>query len=325
MPELAAHINEDANGTRPSAGLKRAAVLLFALGDRHGEKLRQMLDAHESAEIAQLLLELENASTRLAGRLLGDLATEAAFARASQDHAVIAPEQPGSATWDYLADVHETVLASYLKGEFPQTAAVILSRIPTDHAARVLTELPDHFALEVVQRMLGMETVRPDILEQLAQTLRAEFMASLTRGAKSDPHERMADIFNKLERNTETRFLAALERGAPQSAARIKAMLLRFDDIAALDPGAIQTLLRHVDRDALATALKGATDAIRDIVFSNMSERAASALREEMETLGAPRLRDVDDAQTIIIAAAKTLAIKGEIAIGGKTNNDALL
>src|SRR4029078_10498062 len=184
----------------------------------------------------------------------------------------------GRTMWDKLANVNEQVLANYLKNEYPQTVSVVLSKIKPEHAARVLGSLPEEFALEVVQRMLRMESVQKDILDKVEQTLRVEFMSNLARTAKRDAHEQMAEIFNNFDRQTESRFITALEERSRDAAERIKALMFTFEDLSKLDPGSTQTLLRNVEKDKLGVALKGATDGLRDVFFSNMSERAGKIL-----------------------------------------------
>jgi len=231
----------------------------------------------------------------------------------------------GRTMWDKLANVNETVLANYLKNEYPQTVSVVLSKIKPEHAARVLAALPEEFALEVVQRMLRMESVQKDILDKVERTLRVEFMSNLARTAKRDAHEHMAEIFNNFDRQTESRFITSLEERSRDSAERIKALMFTFEDLGKLDPGSIQTLLRHVEKDKLALALKGATDSLRDVFFSNMSERAGKILREDMEAMGPVRLKDVDEAQMRMVNVAKDLANKGEIMIANKQGEDELV
>jgi flagellar motor switch protein FliG len=231
----------------------------------------------------------------------------------------------GRTMWDKLGNVNETVLANYLKNEYPQTVSVVLSKIKPEHAARVLGALPEEFALEVVQRMLRMESVQKDILDKVEQTLRVEFMSNLARTAKRDAHEQMAEIFNNFDRQTESRFITALEERSRDSAERIKALMFTFEDLGKLDPGSIQTLLRNVEKDKLALALKGATDGLRDVFFSNMSERAGKILRDDMEAMGPVRLKDVDEAQMRMVNVAKDLANKGEIMIAGGSGEDELV
>jgi flagellar motor switch protein FliG len=231
----------------------------------------------------------------------------------------------GRTMWDKLANVNEAVLANYLKNEYPQTVAVVLSKIKGEHAARVLAALPEDFALECVQRMLRMEPVQREILDKIEQTLRIEFMSNLARTSKRDSHEMMADIFNNFDRQTESRFIAALEERNRESAERIRALMFVFEDLGKLDPGGIQTLLRGVEKDQLGLALKGASDALREMFFSNMSERAAKIMREDMESMGPVRLKDVDQAQMAMVQVAKDLAAKGEIMLAGQGGEDELI
>jgi flagellar motor switch protein FliG len=230
----------------------------------------------------------------------------------------------GRTMWDKLGNVNEGVLANYLKNEYPQTVAVVLSKVRSDHAARVLSLLPDAFAMEVVMRMLRMESVQKDVLDGVEKTLRAEFMSNLARSTRRDAHEMMADIFNNLDRQAETRFLAALEERNREAAERIKSLMFTFDDLQRLPPPSIQLLLRSVEKDRLPLALKGASEKLRDLFFRNMSERAGRMLRDEIEQLGPVKLRDVDDAQSGIVQMAKELAAEGLIEIGEAKDEELL-
>ena len=231
----------------------------------------------------------------------------------------------GRTMWDKLGNVNEEVLANYLKNEYPQTVAVVLSKIKPDHAARVLALLPEGFSMEVIMRMLRMESVQKEVLEDVERTLRTEFMSNLARTNRRDAHEMMAEIFNNLDRNVENRFVAALEERNRESAEKIKALMFTFDDLAKLDPSGVQTLLRAADKDKLPTALKGAGETLRDLFFSNMSERAAKILREDMAAMGPVRLRDVDEAQQSMVTIAKDLAAKGELVLSDGKGEDELV
>jgi flagellar motor switch protein FliG len=330
---------------RSLTGPERAAIFLLALGEENGAKLWQMMDEEEIKELSQVMSNLGTVSSSLVEKLLiefvsqmsstGSLmgsyeSTERLLGRFMQNDKVgmIMEEIRGPAgrtMWDKLGNVNESVLANYLKNEYPQTVAVVLSKIKPEHAARVLAALPEEFALEVVQRMLRMESVQKDILDKVEQTLRVEFMSNLARTQKRDAHEMMADIFNNFDRQTENRFLTSLEERSRDAAERIKALMFTFEDLGKLDPGSIQTLLRHVEKDKLALALKGATDSLRDVFFSNMSERAGKILREDMEALGPVRLKDVDESQMRMVNLAKDLANKGEIMIASKQGEDELI
>lgn len=330
---------------RSLSGAERAAIVMLSLGEEHSSKLWSLMDEDEVKEISQVMSNLGAISSSVIEKLLiefvsqmsgtGSLmgsyeSTERLIARflPGDKVATIMEEIRGPAgrtMWDKLANVNESVLANYLKNEYPQTVSVVLSKIKPEHAARVLGALPEEFALEVVQRMLRMESVQKDILDKVEQTLRTEFMSNLARTAKRDAHEQMAEIFNNFDRQTEGRFITALEERSRDSAERIKALMFTFEDLGKLDPGSIQTLLRNVEKDKLALALKGATDGLRDVFFSNMSERAGKILREDMEAMGPVRLKDVDEAQMRMVNVAKDLANKGEIMIAGGGTEDELI
>jgi flagellar motor switch protein FliG len=231
----------------------------------------------------------------------------------------------GRTMWEKLTNVNETVLANYLKNEYPQTVAVVLSKIKSEHAAKVLGLLPEPFAMEVIMRMLRMESVQKEVLDDVERTLRNEFMSNLARTNRRDAHEMMADIFNYLDRTMETRFIGALEERNKDSAERIKALMFTFEDLGKLDPGGVQTLLRNAEKDKIAIALKGASEELRNLFFSNMSERAAKIMREDMGAMGPVRLRDVDEAQMYIVQMAKDLAANGEIIIAEGKGDDELV
>ncbi|MCS6627294.1 flagellar motor switch protein FliG [Roseibacterium beibuensis] len=329
---------------RKLTGPEKAAVILLSLGEDH-TRLWQSLDEDEIKEISQAMASLGTVSAHVVEELMvefvsGMSGSGAVMGSYEQTQRLLAAFMPGERVdalmeeirgpagrtmWDKLGNVNEAVLANYLKNEYPQTVAVVLSKIKPDHAARVLTSLPEDFALECVQRMLRMEPVQREILDKIEQTLRTEFMSNLARTSKRDSHEMMADIFNSFDRQTEARFIGALEERNREAAERIRALMFVFEDLAKLDPGGIQTLLRAVEKDSLGLALKGASESLRELFFSNMSERASKIMREDMETMGPVRLKDVDQAQMAMVQVAKDLAAKGEIMLVGQGADDELI
>jgi flagellar motor switch protein FliG len=325
-------------------GAQKAAVILLALGEDH-TRVWQLLDEDEIKEICQSMSNLGSVAPNAVEQLIMDFVGQLSSAGsimgsydATQrllqkflpgekvDSVMEEIRGPAGRTmWDKLGNVNEAVLANYLKNEYPQTVAVVLSKVKADHASRVLGSLPEEFALEVVMRMLRMEPVQREILDKIEATLRTEFMSNLARTSKRDSHEMMADIFNNFDRQTENRFLAALEERSRDSAERIRTLMFVFEDLGKLDPSGTQTLLRAVDKSQLALALKGASEELRDLFFSNMSERAAKIMREDMATMGPVRLRDVDAAQQTMVQVAKDLAAKGEIMLVDTGGDDELI
>jgi flagellar motor switch protein FliG len=337
-----ARVRED---VRSLTGSEKAAALLLALGEDHCAKLFAMMDDEEIKELSQTMANLGTVAAHVVetlfvefaehisstGSLVGSYeSTERLLLRTMEANRVnaIMDEIRGPAgrtMWDKLGNVNEVVLANYLKNEYPQTVAVVLSKVKSEHAARVLSQLPESFAMEVVMRMLRMESVQKEILDDVERTLRTEFFSSLARTNRRDAHEVIAEIFNSLDRSTENRFIAALEERNRDSAERIKGLMFTFEDLAKLDSNSIQVLLRNVDKAKIPICLKGASETLRDLFMSNMSERAAKLMREDMATLGPVRLRDVEEEQAQVVALAKDLAARGELVLADTKGDDELV
>ena len=330
---------------RTMTGPEKAALLMLSVGEENASRLFGIMDDDEIRELSQAMANLGNVSAQMVERLLVEFAdqisntgslvgnfdnTERLLAKVlDRDRVGTIMEEirgpAGRTMWEKLTNVNETVLANYLKNEYPQTVAVVLSKVKPEHASRVLTLLPEPFAMEVIMRMLRMESVQKEVLDDVERTLRNEFMSNLARTNRRDSHEMMADIFNFLDRSMESRYLSALEERNKDSAERIKALMFTFEDLANLDPGGVQTLLRNADKDKIAIALKGASAELRDLFFTNMSERAAKIMREDMQAMGPVRLRDVDEAQMLMVTLAKDLAASGEIIIADSKGEDELV
>jgi len=333
-----------ATGDAPLAmsGPQKAAVLMLALGEEHCAKLFSLMHEDEIKEISAAMAQIGAVRADVVERLciefaehLGGAGTVVGSFESTErmllktlprDRVTQIMEEirgpAGRTMWDKLGNVHESVLANYLKNEYPQTVAVVLTKVRPNHAARVLALLPEGFAMEVVMRMLRMESVQRDVLDGVERTLRTEFMSNLARSTRRDSHEVMAEIFNSLDRQSEQRFLAALDERNREAADRIKQLMFTFDDLQRLTPQAVQALLRNVEKEKLPLALKGASEKLRELFFGNLSERAAKMLREEIDALGPVKLRDVDEAQAAIVAMAKEMAAEGQIEINEASDDE---
>jgi len=327
------------------SGAEKAAILMLALGEEQCSKLFEMMHEEEIKEISFAMTQLGSVSAELvemlcvdfskslgsAGMLVGSYdSTERLLQKSlSRDRANQIMEEirgpAGRTMWDKLGNVNEAVLANYLKNEYPQTVAVVLSKIRADHAARVLGLLPEGFAMEVIMRMLRMESVQRDVLESVEKTLRSEFMSNLARSTRRGSHELVAEIFNNLDRQVEGRFMSALEDRSRETAEKIKSLMFTFDDLSRLPQEAIQKLMRVVEKNKLPVALKGASEQIRNLFLSTLSDRAGKLLRDEIAMLGPIRLRDVDEAQGQIVSLAKELAQQGEIEINDRKDEQMVL
>ena len=330
---------------RKLTGAQKTAILLMSIGEENATKLFSKMDDEEIKEVSSTMASLGQVSSDTVERLFMEFvdmmsasgvvigtydSTERLLMKALGKERVDSIMEDirgpaGRTTWDKLGNVSEEILATYLKNEYPQTIALVLSKIKADHAARVLTVMPEELTTEVMMRMLSMESVKKDVLDGIEKTLRVEFMSNLAKTQRRDSHEMMADIFNNFDRNTEQRFMAVLEERNKDSAERIRALMFTFEDLSKVDPSGVQTLMRAIDKDKLAIALKGASETIKDLFFSNMSERASKILREDMEAMGPVRLKDVDEAQMYIVTVAKDLSAKGEIIIADASGDDQLV
>jgi flagellar motor switch protein FliG len=330
---------------RVLSGDEKAAAILLALGPDFGRPIFDELDEEDIKSVSRAMVRIGP----ITQKMLDDLLVE--FVTSLSSHGAVAgntdtterlllsflpPDRvdsimeeirgpAGRNMWEKLANVQEDILANYLKNEYPQTIAVVLSKISTEHAAKVLAVLPEELAVDVVQRMLGLDPVQKDILEKIESTLRLEFMTTLTHSKRRDSHEQMAEIFNAFDRQTEARFITTLEESSREDAEKIKSLMFTFEDLLKLENSAIQTLLQKIDKKDLGLALKGANEATKEFFFNNMSSRAAKLLRDDMEAMGAVRLKDVDEAQARMVGMTKDLAARGEILISKGKADEAMV
>jgi flagellar motor switch protein FliG len=331
---------------RTLTGPEKAAILLLSLSEEQTSKIFQNLEDDEILELSQIMAGLGKISPSVVERLFVDFAEQMTSTNSligTQDsterllnRAGLSPDKIGAimeeirgpagrTMWEKLGNVAEETLAAFLQKEYPQTVAVVMSKLTTEHAARVLTMLPENFALEVINRMLRMEAVQKDILDEVEKTLRTEFMTNLARTQRRDSHELIAEIFNSMERASEAKFMEQLEKIEPESAEKIRSLMFTFEDLLKLDPSAIQTLIRALDKDKMPVALKGATETLRELFFNNMSERAAKIMKEDMGSMGPVRLKDVEEAQQYVVNIAKDLEARGEIVIATGTEEDEMI
>ncbi len=326
-------------------GMERSAIFMLALGRDFGKPIWKKLDDTEVAELSQTMARLGNIRPELIEYIFSSFVSQMSISGSihgnyetterllaeylPKDRLELIMEEirgpAGRNMWEKLSNVSIPVLTNYLKNEYPQTVAVILSRIATNHAAGVLSNLPDEMAMEVVQRMLAMEPVQREIIGKIEDTLRSEFISNLAGSRQRNSHELMAEIFNNFDRQTEGRFLGKLDEVDREASEQIKMLMFTFDDLAKLDNVSIQAVLRLVEKPVLTLALKGTSEKIREFFISNMSERAGKMLRDELEVMGPVRLKEVDEAQNEMIAVAKNLADRGEIVISKGGGDDELV
>lgn len=331
---------------RSLSGPEKAAIFVLSLSEEHASQIFGHMDDEEILELSQIISGLGKIGPSVIENLFVEFteqmsstntivgsqdSTERMLLKSgmSQEKIDLIMEEirgpAGRTMWEKLGNVNEDILANFLQKEYPQTVAVVLSKISTDHAARVLAMLPEGFALEVINRMLQMETVQKEILEEIEKTLRKEFMSNLARTQRRDSHELIAEIFNNMERAIESRFMEQLEKATPEAAERIRSLMFTFEDLLKLDQGSMQSLIRAVDKERLPLALKGATDSLKDLFFDNMSERAGKIMKEDMAAMGPVRLKDVEESQQYIVTVTKDLEGRGEIIISAGAQDEEMV
>lgn len=323
-------------------GSQKVAIVLLSLSDENATRIFSLMSEDEITDISHAMSHLgavspeviDSVMDQLSGGLSGDSmflgnlhSTERLLEKILDKDRVSAlmdeirgPQ--GRNTWEKLANVNEELLALYFRNEHPQTAALVLSKISPDHAAKVLSNLPDGFAFEIISRILSIGSVKKEVLERVERILRAEFISSVGKTQKYDSFEMLAEIFNNLDRNSESKFMTMLEANLPDAAAKIKDMMFTFDDLIKIDSKGIQRLLRDVEKSRLTLALKGASDEVKNVLFSSMSQRAAKIIEEDLMALGSVRVKDVDMARADVVAVAKKLIEAGEIDVSLNSNDD---
>jgi len=221
--------------------------------------------------------------------------------------------------FNLLKDIDARQLTSYMQNEHPQTIALILTQMSPPQSASVLSELPSELQAEVALRIATMEKISPDVLKEIEATLEGQFASegsgdlSISGGAIT-----MAEILNLIESSAEKNILQSIEAENADLAAEIKNMMFVFDDIILLDDRSIQRLLKEVETKDLSISLKAASDEVREKIYTNVSERVAVMIKEEMEFMGPMRLSDVEAAQQRIVEAVRQLEEEGQIVISGR-------
>ena len=325
-------------------GPVRAAIMLLALGERDGAPIWQALTDQEVRTVSMIMANLGSVSKVALLKTAAEFVQQVSASDLTGNPAITeklllsslprnrakgvieeikTPSSPD--LWDKLSFVKPEQITAFLKNEYPQTAAVVLSQLRPEQASCVLARLPTDFATDVVDRMLRLEGIAPEVMEGIEEMLKTEFVAGDLPGRKGDPIEQVALIFNSFEPKTESRFLAALDSVNRNASQKLRALMFLFEDLGKIDQNSAQVLMRAVERDVLMKALKGATTGMREFFLGLMSQRAQKTFNDDMEMMGPIRLREVDEAQRAIINLAKDLAAKGEIILASNSSDDEMI
>ncbi len=315
-------------------GAEKAAILFLCLGEKRGADLMQRLDEKDIHEITRSISGLGTIPPQVAdgvliefmqdlgsgGALIGSLDLAESMLRnflpedrVTEIMGEVQGPMVGRNMWENFSALNEQVIANYLKGEHDQTIATIMTKVKPDMAAKVLPLLGQERMIEVVERMISMDVVPRHVLQQIEDTLQHEFMASATRGSGPDPHQRIADLFNKLDSSQFERLTTGLEQRIPEAFNTIKQKMFTFDDLIRLDVSSLARVMRGAEGNALPLALRGAKKDVRDYFLGALPARSRDMLLEEMASMGPVRGRDVQAAQSSLVDYAKELAKDDEI------------
>lgn len=225
-----------------------------------------------------------------------------------------------------LADVPEKILNAFIAAEHPQTVAFLMTKMNPDQAANVLQKMGDEGQTEVLVRIANLNNVKGDVIDEVREVLRTQLKGS---GLDSDEEiggpKAAADILNFVDRSNEERILTEIEEMYPELAEQIRNLMFTFEDVKKIDDRGIQTVLKEVPRDQLVISLKTASPELKDLIFKNVSQRAAAMIQEDLEAMGPVKVKDVEKAQQGIVDIVRRLEAEGKIAIGGAGAEEAFV
>lgn len=320
-------------------GIRKAAIIIMALGEEGTAKVFKFL---QEEEIERLAREVALLGTVPADTNLSVLDEFQQMAEATEyvtqggvDHArrllakSLGPDVSRriiervvksfsqSAGFQTLEKANPQQLSKFILSEHPQTIALILAHLNSGSAAQIIQQLPDELRADVLMRMASIEDISPDVISRISSVI-DQRLKSLG-GPKREQHggvRSVAELFNRLDRSISQSALERIEAQSPEMAVSIRNLMFVFDDLKNIEENGIREIINRADKKALTISLKGASEEIRTRFFSNMSKRAGELLKEEMEIMGAVRLREVEKAQQEVVAIARKLEEEGVITTG---------
>jgi len=327
-----------ATGGPAVTGARKAAIALIALGEEGAASVFKYLGEHEIEAIAREIAGLGNVPNEVGEQVLLELSSTASAARPAlggveQARRILArslgPEQSRrivdrivqsmntSAGFASLERANPAQLSKFFLGEHPQTTALILAHLPSQVAAQLLEQLPDEMRADVLLRMASLGEIPPDVIARISSVIEQRLRGlGGQSGEQRGGVRAVAELFNCLDRGVRSPALERLEALAPDTAMAVRNLMFVFEDLVNIEEAGIREIVNRADKKILTLALKGASEAIRDRFFTNMSKRAVDLMKEEMEILGAVRLREVEQAHQDIVSIARKLEEEGLISTG---------
>ncbi len=228
--------------------------------------------------------------------------------------------------FSFLQRAESENLLTFIQDEHPQTIALILCHLPHHKAAEILVGLPMQKQIEVIKRVANMEQTNPDVIKEVERGLESRLASMLTQSMeKAGGVPTVAEILNLADRATEKTIMEGLESEDPDLVEQIRRLMFVFEDINMVNDKGIQAVLKEVDNSELAVALKTASEQLKTKIFTNMSERAAALIKEDMQYMGPVRVSDVEAAQQRIVDIVRRLEEAGDVVIQGRGNTDEMV
>lgn len=324
---------------QPLSGARKAAIVIMALGEERSAKVFKHLQEFELEALAREVASLGKVPDALGETVLTEFIgmTEAVdgIASGGVEHArrllasSLGPETARriidrvvksfntTAGFATLEKANPQQLAKFILGEHPQTIAVILAHLNAGSAAQLVTQLPDDLRVDVLMRMASIDEILPEVIGRISSVI-DQRMKSLG-GPSREQHggvRAVAELFNRLDRSVSQHALGAVEERSQDLAVQIRNLMFVFEDLGTVEEAGIREIVNRADKKTLTVALKGASEDIRTRFFANMSKRAGDLVKDEMEMLGAVRLRDVEKAQQDVVAIARKLEEEGVVTLG---------
>ncbi|TFG41942.1 MAG: flagellar motor switch protein FliG [Syntrophobacterales bacterium] len=311
---------------RQLSGSAKAAILIKSMGEQSAAGLLSRLSAEERDMVKRHLQQVGSVSPDVVDQVAREFTL---LAQRGKSGPAALPHFGGSAAegasgkkiegLEVLKSLDADEIYGLIKGEHPQTMAMVIIHLKTAVASEVVSQLPDEVKTDVAVRIAGMDKIIGAMVDEVngifTEILKNRKTSATSIGGGVD---RLAEILNQADEISSELILSEIEEANPEMAAQIKQKMFVFEDIVKVDDRGFQKLLRRVESKELAIALKAASEEVKNKVFKNMSERAAGMLREEMDTLGPVRMKEVSDAQLAINSIVQELEAKGELMIGGR-------
>jgi flagellar motor switch protein FliG len=224
-----------------------------------------------------------------------------------------------------IADVPSKILNGFIQAEHPQTVSFLLTKMNPDQAATVISSLSEEMQTDILIRIANLNNVKADVVDEVREVLRSQLRGSDLQDEEIGGPKAAADILNFVERNNEERIINEIDEMYPDLAEQIKNLMFTFEDVKKVDDKGIQTVLKEVPREQLVIALKTASPELRELLFRNVSQRAAQMIKDDLDALGPVKLKDVEKAQQGFVDIVRRLEAEGKIVIGGGGAEDQMV